>query len=406
MPKKRQPDEESRANPAVADEYLSAAEAMEFLGVNAQTLYAYVSRKGIRSRSIPGTRKRRYWKTDIERLRRKKATTDVVTLDPKQESEITLITDHGHFYRGQSAADLSQSTSFETVAALLWNADEKLTFTDKVPRAPPLWPRLSKLLAEETDVNRMSVLFPFLEEANPRAYDLSPAGMARTGADILRWMAAITVHAAKPTAEPLHLFFARELKLRASEGELVRRMLVLSADHGFDPTAVAVRALASTGVTPWRSLVSGLSAAFGRKSKLADFDSISRLVAELIASADPRSVIVRRMRESDRLPGFGSDAYVSGDPRARTMLGFCEEVFDGDVAFRRLQEALHTVRETNHLEPNFALACIFVAAKLKLGQGHSLFHVGRAAGWIAHAIEQYQIGELKRQKGIYVGPLP
>jgi citrate synthase len=400
-------DSKDRRDPALANEYLTATEAMEFLGVSAQTLYAYVSRKGIRSRPIPGTRQRRYWKADIEQLRQKKARVGIVHPDTKPESEITLITDNAHFYRGHSAAELAENASFETVAALLWEADEEQTFTDTPPRAPALWPRLDKLLAEESDVNRATALFPFLEEANPKAYDLSRAGMARTGADILRWLAAISVHAAKPTAEPIHLFFARELKLRPPEAELVRRMLVLSADHGFEPGALAVRAVASTGVTPWRSVITGLSAALGRKSKLANFDSISRFVGEITASSDPRAVVIRRMRESDSLPGFDSSAYPSGDPRARTLLSYCEDVFgSSDTAFRRLKEALHTVKETNHLEPNFPLACIFAATKLGLGPGHSLFHVGRAAGWIAHAIEQYQIGESRRERGLYKGPLP
>jgi helix-turn-helix protein len=52
-------------DPPAGDEYLSAADAMKFLGVSAQTLYAYVSRKGIRSRPIPGSRQRRYWKSDL-----------------------------------------------------------------------------------------------------------------------------------------------------------------------------------------------------------------------------------------------------------------------------------------------------------------------------------------------------
>jgi len=39
------------------------------LGVSIPTLYAYVSRGLIRSQGVPGSRNRRYWKVDIERLR-------------------------------------------------------------------------------------------------------------------------------------------------------------------------------------------------------------------------------------------------------------------------------------------------------------------------------------------------
>jgi citrate synthase len=395
------------ADSAVADEYVTAKQAMQILNVNAQTLYAYVSRKGIRSRPVPGTRQRLYWKSDLEQIGRKRKSSNAVThAGLVHESGITLITNGAHFYRGRKAADLARDASFEAVAALLWDVDEKDCFDDTVSRTPAVWPSLNKLLANESDVNRATALFPLLEEANPKAYDLSRVGMARTGAHILRWLAALTAGANKPSNEPIHLFLARHLKLRPAEAELVRRMLVLSADHGFDACTLTVREIASTGVTPWRAVISGLSAALGRKSRRADFNAISFLVSEIVNSADPVGVIVRRLRDSEHLPGFDSAAYPLGDPRGRVLLSFCEEIFADDLAFKRLQSALQTMREAKHLEPNYAFVCLFVTEKLKIGTDHSIFHLGRAAGWIAHAIEQYQIGEATRLKGLYKGPLP
>ena len=49
----------------VDSNYLTAEQAAKALNINLQTLYAYVSRKGVRSLPIPGTRKRRYWKSDF-----------------------------------------------------------------------------------------------------------------------------------------------------------------------------------------------------------------------------------------------------------------------------------------------------------------------------------------------------
>jgi citrate synthase len=149
-----------------------------------------------------------------------------------------------------------------------------------------------------------------------------------------------------------------------------------------------------------------MSVILGRQSKLSSFDSTSRMVSEIISSPDPRAVIVQRIRVGDSLPGFGSSLYPRGDPRARALLGFCNEVLASDRSFQRLSVALATVREINGQEPEFSLACIFVGTTMGLGRRESLFHVGRAAGWIAHAIEQYQYGEVKRQRGLYKGPLP
>ena len=387
-------------------EYLTAADAMQLLGVSAQTLYAYVSRKGLRTKAVPGSRQRLYWKADIEQLRTKKTPAKNAGAPFFNDSEITLITEDALFYRGQNAAELAEHASLETVASLLWGKDEQDTFLDKAPAAPAIWPALDQLLRNESQINRATALFPLLEEANPRAYDLSHAGMARSGADIIRWLAAITVGAPLPSAEPIHLFVARHLQLSPLGADVVRRILVLSADHGFEPGAMVVRSLASSGVTPWRALIGGMAVTMGRQSKLNSFDSIGRLVAEIIASDDPRGVIVRRFRASEELTGFDSNVYPQGDPRARALLGFCDQAFAADVGYQRVKEAIATAKEIVGREPSFALACIMAAQLTGIGSRVSVFHLGRAVGWIAHVIEQYQGSEMKRQNVNYRGPLP
>jgi citrate synthase len=77
-----------------------------------------------------------------------------------------------------------------------------------------------------------------------------------------------------------------------------------------------------------------------------------------------------------------------------------------DPAFDRLAQAVAIVKEARNLEPSFALMCVFVGWKIGLRSHDSLFHLGRAAGWVAHAIEQYQAGQTARQPELYQGPLP
>ena len=52
--------------------WLSAAEATKALGVSRETLYAYVSRRFVRSAPAPGRpRERRYSREDVDRLKRR-----------------------------------------------------------------------------------------------------------------------------------------------------------------------------------------------------------------------------------------------------------------------------------------------------------------------------------------------
>ena len=392
----------------VDSNYLSAEQAAKALSVSLQTLYAYVSRKGVRSLPIPGTRKRRYWKSDIDRLLDKKLPAPITPGPLKHESEITLLTGSDVFYRGQNAVELAEHSSFESVAALLWGFKEEEVFGKVPPKIPPLFKQMDKLLAKESEINRATALFALLEQANPRAYDLSAIGMARTGVDILRCLAAITLRTAKVTAEPIHSFVARNRGLSPPLSDLVRRLLILSADHAFEPGTVAVRTVASTGVTPWRSLISGFSVTLGRRGR--SFEAIHRFMLEIVACSDPYAMVVGRIRDGERLPGFDSDTvatvHQTGDPRMRAIFEFCSVIFAKDPAFARVKAVTAAIKEIKNVVPSFAFMAVFVGWKIGLSHQDSLFHLGRAAGWVAHAIEQYQAGETYRQPETYQGALP
>ena len=76
------------------------------------------------------------------------------------------------------------------------------------------------------------------------------------------------------------------------------------------------------------------------------------------------------------------------------------------VEIEWLKALAAAIREIKNLEPSFAFMCVFVGWKIGLRPQDSLFHLGRAAGWVAHAIEQYQAGETYRQPETYQGSLP
>jgi len=58
--------------------------------------------------------------------------------------------------------------------------------------------------------------------------------------------------------------------------------------------------------------------------------------------------------------------------------------------------------------PNVDSAAVVLRAALGMPPGAvaGLFAVGRAAGWVAHALEQVATGHLLRPRARYRGPLP
>jgi citrate synthase len=387
--------------------YVSAEAAAEMLGVNLPTLYAYVSRKKIRSQPVPGSRRNRYWRADIERVASGgEAPAAERPGGLRRETDITLITEQGPHYRGENAIRLSETQSVEDVAALLWQADRSTVFTNALPNAPAHLPEMLRLFSGTSAADRATALFPFIEIANPRAYDLTRDGMCQTGVDVLRWLAAFTVKTQSPSSDPLHVTVARGLGASDDMADLIRRVMVLSADHGFEPGTYAVRAVASTGVTPYRCVLTGLSVSMGRRTKIGRHEGLARLLNEVATSREPQDPVVRRMREGEEILGFGSTLYKNGDPRARAVLERLSEILSDDADFRKLQRAIAVVHDAKGLEPDFALTNVYLARRLGMDSKDSLFLLGRAVGWTAHSIEQYEVGGVIREPAMYTGPLP
>jgi citrate synthase len=171
--------------------YLTAEEAARELGVSVTTLYAYVSRKQIRTQKAPGSRTRRYWREDIERLKGASGAGGEDLLAPR--STITLITETDLFYRGRNVVELAETETLEAVCELLWNAPQEATFGAASLRTNETYRRIAAVLEGAPVHDRAVTLIPLLEQSNPRAFDLTHLGYARTGAELMRWFASCAV---------------------------------------------------------------------------------------------------------------------------------------------------------------------------------------------------------------------
>ena len=387
------------------DLFLTAEETASRLGVSIPSVYAYVSRGLIRSQRLPGSKKRLYWRADVEKMRAGGAPADEALPECLVEStRITLLTRHGHYYRGRPALELARSATLEQVAALLWEAEESVVFGHR----PPVVPQSATPLAEhETALQRILATLFAMEESNPRAYDLTRDGYCRSGADVLRCVAAASLGVTDLGTAPLHEAVIAALGADPRLGEVLRHYFVLAADHELDPTTYAVRAAANTGVTPYAAVAAGFLTASGRRLVFGRSPSVGRFYDELDVAADPRSPILRRVRLGEPLPGFGSRAYDEGDPRALSLLRELRAVCGGDPDFDRLERAIEAAHETAGASPGFVLPALFLERRLGLLADQStLLRVARVVGWIAHAMEQFYDRELVRPHADYTGVLP
>lgn len=386
--------------------YYTAEEAAEALGISVTSLYAYVSRKRIRTRPVPGSKANLYWHEDINRLaHRSRGAADPepgVSLAPT--TAITLLTREGPYYRGRSAIVMAETETLEAAAGHLWQVDPETIFTpDAAFDLPDFGPSVSGLGA----IDRMMSLLPVLQAKDPRGHDLSSSGAARSGARILRAFAAVLTGASEVDDAPMHEVIARNAGADPAWCDIVRRLLVLTLDHELTPATYAVRAAANAGITPYQAVGVGLTANIGRRNLAGRTYAVRRLIEEILDAADPTSPVIARSRSGELLPGFHGGAYVGEDVRATALLKALEAAFGDDPDLRRLTKGLDAARQAYGSEPDLVVPSVFIEGKLGLRDTDgALGVVGRLAGWIAHAQEQFESSGLLRFGAEYTGPLP
>jgi citrate synthase len=394
---------------------VTAREAAGLLGISVATLYAYVSRGLLRSEAGEGpTRARRYLVEDIEALAARKeyrrepskaAETALGYGMPVLDSAITLIDGGRLYYRGHDALALARERSFEEVAALLWTgefAGEALFGDGAALAASPLLADLG------SPIELFQATLALAAAGDLAAHQSTPEAIARTGVRILRLLTqAATAHtpgspAGGTLAESLQRAWAPSDTAAAA---LLSAALILCADHELNVSAFTARCVASAGAPPYAVVIAALSALQGYRHG----GHTARAAALLAAAAHGvRSTVAGFLRSGDKLPGFGHPLYPEGDPRARFILAQLDQHFPHAPAVQLSGELCAAVHDALGLRPtiDFALAALAAALDAPHHSPLAIFALGRTAGWIAHAIEQYALNQLIRPRARYVGAPP
>jgi citrate synthase len=402
------------------EKYFSGAQAAEFLGVKPATLYAYASRGMIESIPAESGRERSYRLADLIKLRQSsrgfknaKEPDSPTWMGPVIKSAITEIRNDGHRYRGQNAIELAQQgNQFEEVAELLWetNATQK-DWQNIVPLPVPKY--LKKLAVDEADfLDMVKALIASVEILDPSTRKLQGDDLFATARRLIVTMAltpgfsengdGYISDAQFPIAQTL-LSSLRATRSR-EKAAVVNAALVLCADHELNASALAARIAASCDATLYSTLLSAVGTFSGSLHGLASRRA-ENIVSNSMKFKSTNAWLKDYLRDRETIPGFGTELYEHGDPRAQFLLDAAQSVTKKNANLNRLLEIVECVEQQNGMKPNLdiGLAAITYALTLPSGSGSTLFAVSRTAGWIAHAIEQRSYGGVIRPRAKYIG---
>jgi len=374
--------------------WVSSEEALRRLNVKPQTLYANVSRGRIKAKQDPSDPRRSlYSREDIDRLARRsqgRPRTAAVAAeairwgDPVLDSAISTITGGRLYYRGQDAVRLAATTTLEGVAGLLWQHAKPVVLSS----AGAVGHTTAPLGAAFAVLSRRAA-------ADIPSYGRSPAALRADANEVLSSLAAAICG---PGEGAGHVRLAARWE-RPEASDLIRRTLVLLADHELNASTFAARVAVSTGASLAAGALAGLATLTGplHGSAAGAVRSLARRAAEIGAAGAVRE----RLAEGRPLPAFGHLLYPDGDARAANLLA-AFEVQEPYGELARTVEAL--VGERPNVD--FALAALSFAYDFPPAAPIQLFALARVVGWLAHALEQAETGALIRPRARYIGVVP
>jgi citrate synthase len=324
--------------------------------------------------------------------------------------------------RGVAVPDLVAERGYEGTIALLWEgfAGEGLTRAGlrsalgaaRLPAfaALPAWleeaarrptdAAVRRCLAELADdasppaiVAALSVGVPALIRARRGDAPVAPDAALGTAADLLRMTHGTAPDAAQCAA--LDTYFTVMMDSGLSASNFTARVV-----------ASTRASLASAALGAWCAFTGALHG--GAPGPTLD------LLDAAAAAADLDAFLERKLVAGERLMGFGHRLFPNGnDPRAQAIRTALRRLgprasrleFANEVE-RRLAAVLARVKPGRRLPANLEIAAALLLDALGFPREAftAVFAVGRAPGWLAHAMEQAKTGRLYRPAVAYVGP--
>ena len=189
--------------------------------------------------------------------------------------------------------------------------------------------------------------------------------------------------------------------------------LILHADHTMNASTFAARVCAATLSDIHSAITAAIAALKGPLHGGAN-EQVMRMIKqikELGGKSKARDYIIEKLRDKEKVMGFGHRVYKTEDPRATHLRRMAQELAEksGDPSnFEISQEIEKAVMDEKGIYPNvdFYAASVYGYLQIPTDLFTPVFACSRVSGWTAHVREQYADNRLIRPDHGYIGPDP
>lgn len=186
--------------------------------------------------------------------------------------------------------------------------------------------------------------------------------------------------------------------------------LVLHADHTMNASTFAARVCAATLSDIHSAMTAAIAALKGPLHGGAN-EAVMKMINEIKEPSKARDYTINKLRNKEKVMGFGHRVYKTEDPRATHLRRMSRELAEktGDGTYYEIsQEIEKAVMDEKGIYPNvdFYAASVYGYLEIPTDLFTPIFACSRVSGWTAHVREQYADNRLIRPDHGYIGPPP
>ena len=186
--------------------------------------------------------------------------------------------------------------------------------------------------------------------------------------------------------------------------------LILHAEHTMNASTFAGMVTASTLADPYTVVASSIGALKGPLHGGAN-EEVVEMLKEIGTPERVRPYLERKLKDKQKIMGFGHRVYKVKDPRATILQGLCERLFKECGTSPLYEVAVEVERVSaellagKSLHPNvdFYSGILYDKMGIEVEFFTPIFAIARVAGWLAHWFEQLRENKLYRPDQIYEG---
>jgi 2-methylcitrate synthase/citrate synthase II len=336
-------------------------------------------------------------------------------------------------YRGYAVEELARSRSMEETAWLLWRGE--------LPTAQELDQLRGRLVGHSAIPEKLQTILESLPE------DSHPMDVTRTALSVLGNLSPlasrIDLEAEQEIAEQLFavlpavvagiqrrrmglppippredlaytenflwMSFGKEFPEVVNSA--FQTSMILYAEHSFNASTFAARVITSTLSDMYSAMTGAIGSLRGPLHGGAN-EGVMRMLNEIPSLDQVEPYIMNKIKNKDRIMGFGHRVYKAKDPRAAELMTLAKQLADdtGNSDLYEKSHAIELIMEREYaakgIYPNvdFYSATTYHCIGLKLDLFTPMFALSRIAGWAGHVIEQLGDNRLFRPTTDYVGP--